>query len=167
MRKGLIILGDLLDQDLLWLAENGAVRALAPGQQLMKQGQHITELYFITEGQFEVSTDGAQLPKLGVGDVLGEVAFVEKAGAIATVTALEDARALAVPQAALTEKFQDDTGFAARFYRALAVFLADRLRDAVAQSETPELDEGLLDTLHVAGDRLLRLIGLLEGQEPS
>ena len=30
-----------------------------------------------------------------------------------------------------------------------------------------ELDEGLLDTLHVAGDRMLRLIDLLEGSHSA
>ncbi len=34
----------------------------------------------------------------------------------------------------------------------------------VPGGESNELDEGLLDTLHVADDRMLRLISLLERQ---
>jgi len=56
------------------------------------------------------------------------------------------------------------------------VFLSDRLRSTVGQlgygragaeeafALENELDDGLLDTLHVAGDRMLRLIAILDGR---
>ena len=66
----------------------------------------------------------------------------------------------------LLAAFEKDTGFAARFYHALAIFLSDRLRSATAEGAADdELDEGLLDTLHQAGDRFVRLLNLLGGRE--
>lgn len=164
MRKGLIILGDLKDQDLIWLSQNGTMRRLAAGDRLIAEGAQVTDLFVITEGWCDVSVDGTGVAQLSVGDIMGEMSFVEKAGASATVTAAEPTRVLAVPQKALLAQFRVDEGFAARFYRALAVFLSDRLRSMAPGADADELDEGLLDTLHVAGDRMLRLIGLLEGQ---
>ncbi|MFK7941646.1 MAG: cyclic nucleotide-binding domain-containing protein [Paracoccaceae bacterium] len=164
MRKGLIILGDLMDQDLIWLAKTGEVRRMGTGDVLIREGQRIEELFIVTEGWFDVSIKGQNVAKLSVGDVLGEMSFVEKQPPSATVSASESARVLAVPQHALIARFRTDQGFAARFYRALAVFLSDRLRTMMPGEAGAELDEGLLDTLHVAGDRMLRLIDLLEGR---
>jgi len=164
MRKGLIILGDLLDTDLIWLARSGTLRPLSDGERLIAEGERIDTLYFVTEGWFDVAVRGVQVARLGVGDVMGEMSFVEKQGASATVTAAGPARVLAVSQAALLAQFRSDEGFAARFYRALAVFLSDRLRSMAPGGAGDELDEGILDALHVAGDRMLRLIALLEGR---
>lgn len=164
MRKGLIILGDLKDQDLIWLAQNGTMRALSAGDQLIAEGSQVKDLFVITDGWFDVTVQSVPVARLSVGDIMGEMSFVEKAGASAAVTASEPARVLAVPQHALLAQFRKDEGFAARFYRALAVFLSDRLRSMAPGEDADELDEGLLDTLHVAGDRMLRLIRLLEGQ---
>lgn len=163
MRKGLIILGDLLDQDLIWLANAGSVRKLSKGDELIREGLELHELFFITDGRFEVRSKSQTVATLDVGDVLGEMSFVEKQPPSTSVIALEPARVLAVPRVKLTEHFRTDTAFAARFYRALAVFLSDRLRSITPGEAGAELDEGLLDTLHVAGDRMLRLINLLEG----
>ena len=163
MPKGLIILGDFLDQDLIWLAKAGEVRRMAKGDVLIHEGREIPDLFFVTDGKFEVRAGGVSVAELGVGEVLGEMSFVEKRPPNATVTAVDDARVLAVPREALKAEFRRNDGFAARFHRALAVFLSDRLRATTPGGDENELDEGLLDTLHVAGDRMLRLIGLLEG----
>ncbi len=167
MRKALYILGDLEDADILWLAHNGNVQSLAPGHILIHAGRPIADLFFVTDGSFSVtSPSGQSLATLSLGDVIGEMSFVEKALPSATVTALAGARVLAVPRAAIHAAFAADTGFAARFYRALAVFLSDRLRSlSSAPGTVAELDEGLLDSLNDAGDRFIRLIALLEGRE--
>jgi hypothetical protein len=67
---------------------------------------------------------------------------------------------------------QSDSDFAARFYRALAVFLAYRLRDTVAQlgygeerqllredeREEDELDLNVMDKMYLAGQRFDRIL---------
>lgn len=166
MRKALYILGDLEDRDILWMARNGRHRELMPGEELIRISHEVTELYFVTGGSLSVTTrDGQPLATLTLGDAIGEMSFVEKRLPGASVTALDNARVLAVPRGVILAEFERDSGFAARFYRALAVFLSDRLRSATAQDGDDELDEGVLDTLHQAGDRFIRLIALLENRE--
>lgn len=167
MRKALYILGDLEDRDILWLSRNGRVRPLAPGEVLIHEGRAIDDLYFVTDGTLAITTHGRHIADVSLGDVVGEMSFVEKRLPNATVTASDNVRVLAVPRRAILEAFAADSGFAARFYRALAVFLSDRLRTATAQGadEGNELDEAVLDTLSMAGDRFVRLIALLEGRE--
>ena len=164
MPKGLIILGDLLDRDLIWLAREGTLRRMAKGDVLIHAGREIDDLFIVTEGRFGVQAGSVEVAEIGVGDVLGEMSFVEKRPPGATVQAKEASRVLAVPREALVDEFRHNEAFAARFYRALAVFLSDRLRSTTGGGDSDELDEGLLDTIHVAGDRMLRLIGLLEGE---
>ncbi|MEM8791745.1 MAG: cyclic nucleotide-binding domain-containing protein [Pseudomonadota bacterium] len=167
MRKALYILGDLDDSDLIWLAGAGTVIEPAAGTELIAAGKAISDLYILTSGESEVVTPGGiQIATLGVGDVVGEMSFVEKRSPSLTVRAISDCRLLAVPRAALLAEFSRNSGFAARFYRALAVFLSDRLRTTsdTGDEVENELDEAILDNLHVAGGRMLRLIDLLEGR---
>lgn len=167
MRKALYILGELDDSDIGWLARSGRIRTLAAGEQLIAAGREVRELFFVTEGELAVSTPtGTRLSTLTVGDVVGEMSFVEKRLPSASVTAVGRVEILGVPREALLAAFERDTGFAARFYRALAIFLSDRLRSATADAPgDDDLDEGLLDTLHQAGDRFVRLLNLLSGRE--
>jgi len=172
VRKSLYILGDLDDHDLIWLARHGEVTKLQGGESLITAGTPIEHLYFVTEGELSVQlANGKSIATMGVGDIIGEMSFVEKRPPSVSVKATRPCRLLCVSRQALIEEFKHNMGFAARFYRALAVFLSDRLRTASAAVdgkqdvvEDNELDEGLLDTLHVAGDRMRRLIDVLEGR---
>lgn len=169
MRKALYILGDLNDRDLIWLSSAGEMRTVEAGAPVIRAGEPLHHLFFVTSGELLVKTPGGMtIADLGVGDVIGEMSFVEKSSPSVSVTAARPSRLLAIPREALMREFAGNQGFAARFYRALAVFLSDRLRSTtseVAGEELDnELDEGLLDNLHVAGDRMLRLIDLLEGR---
>ena len=169
MRNTLYILGDLDDRDLIWMHAAGTLRTLAPGERLIEAGREVRELFFVLDGDLAVTARGGrQVATLTQGDVVGEMSFVEKRPPSATVTAIGSARLLAIPRKAILDRFAEDLAFSSRFYRALAVFLSDRLRVASGGSEGEEaggeIDEGILDTLHLAGDRFLRLIRLLEGQ---
>ncbi len=180
MRKALYILGDLNDQDITWLVEAGERRNLPRGTVIIREGEPVDSLYVVTDGSLEVLLgQNSRIAELGPGDILGEMSLIEKRPPTASVRALSDCRVLAVPQDRLRDELERNQGFAARFYRAIAVFLSDRLRSTVGQlgygSAKPqdpeeafalenELDDGLLDNLHVAGDRMLRLIAMLDGR---
>lgn len=179
MRKALYILGDLDEADIRWMADVGEQGAVRQGETLIQAGQPVEWLYIVVEGEFSVVLeDGAAIARLAAGDILGEMSLVEKRPPTVSVVADSAATVLAVPQAALQSRLLSEPAFAGRFYRALAVFLSDRLRSTVAQlgygdaaaddeqarfEAENELDEGLLDNLHVAGDRMRRLTSLLRG----
>lgn len=179
MRKALYILADLDDRDLTWLSETGTVRHVAPGDLIIREGMAIDQLYVVIDGTLEVIVgEDKRIAELAAGDIVGEMSLIERRPPSASVRVSSAAKVLAVPQEAIRQRLAKDAPFAARFYRALAVFLSDRLRSTVATlgygkpagesrqeilERENELDEGLLDTLHVAGDRMRRLIAMLEG----
>ena len=180
MRKVLYILGQLNDTDVEWLAHHGTRRMLADGDIIVHEGRAIEALFITLSGQFRVSLgDGQEVARLGVGEVVGEIAFVDSAPPSATVVAVGTASVLVLPQALLQRRLAENAPFAARFYRALAIFLADRLRATTRQlgygtagdldSEAvfeDELDTGTLDTLSQAGDRFTRLLQRLAAADP-
>jgi hypothetical protein len=72
----------------------------------------------------------------------------------------------------IEDRLQQQPAFAARFYRALAIFLADRLRSTTARMTLDkglksnavmedELDESILDNVSLAGVRFERLLSLM------
>jgi hypothetical protein len=72
-----------------------------------------------------------------------------------------------VPRGTLDSELAANPAFAGRFFKALATFLSDRLRSLTADvagsgAGDGELDERLLDIVHVAGDRMVRLIALMD-----
>jgi CRP-like cAMP-binding protein len=67
-----------------------------------------------------------EFARLSRGDILGETPFMEMQPPLVTVKALRDSRVLSIPQWRLTAKLLHDVGFAVRFYRVLAILLADK-----------------------------------------
>ena len=160
MRKALYILSDLADDDIIWMAREGEVRRIHSGESLIQAGVAVTHLYFVIDGSLTVaSRAGARLADLGLGEVVGEMSFVEKRLPDTNVRARSPTTLLAIPRDKMLAAFDRDHGLAMRFYRALAVFLSDRLR-AMSAEDDGELDEGLLDNVQQAGERFIRLVEL-------
>lgn len=167
MRKALYILGDLTEEDVIFLAKAGEVIQFDPGDIIIKAGVEVKALYFLTSGSMDVRLpNGTIIASLGIGDVAGEMSFVEKRPPEADVIASESCRLLAISRTALNTELDQNSPFASRFYKALATFLSDRLRATTAMAAggqaNDELDERLLDMVHVAGDRMLRLIKIMD-----
>lgn len=183
MRKALYILGDLTETDIAWLANAGKVEQLETKQTLIKSGEAVLSLYIVLEGKLAVLlNDGSEIASLGAGDIVGEMSLIEKRPPEVNIHIVEKTRILSIPLPVIQEKLSGDVNFAARFYRALAVFLSDRLRETTAKishvqnltqdssqiksvGTDMELDEGILDNLHVAGNRMRYLLAILEGIE--
>lgn len=170
MRKALYILGQLTDHDIEWMIEHGRREAVAPGHVLIRQGRPIENLYITLSGHLAVTDErmgGRELARLSSGEIVGEMSFVDAQPPSATVKAVDAATVLALSRRALQDRLDRDTGFAARFYRALALFLSDRLRATVAhlgygeadgdirdgEVQDDELDLNVLDAVHLAGNR--------------
>jgi bacteriocin-type transport-associated protein len=169
MRKILYLLGQLNDLDLAWMLSAGRKERIPRGTVLIREGKPIEALYIILVGSVEVSGSGldkANPIRLGCGEVVGEISFVDARPPSANVTTIEDTIVLAIPRAKLTAKLAADAEFAARFYRSLAVFLAHRLRSTTRrlgyghgqplkedEEYEDELGEEVLDSLHMAGNR--------------
>jgi CRP/FNR family transcriptional regulator, cyclic AMP receptor protein len=177
MRKALYILGQLDDSDVEWLAAHGARQRLVDGEVIVREGSAVDALFVTLAGRLRVTLgDGREVARLGAGEVVGEIAFVDSSPPSATVAADGAAVVLALKKSMLQRRLSTDAGFAARFYRAIAIFLADRLRATTRQlgyarrgdfdgeaALEDELDAGILDTVSQAGERFGRLLHLVAG----
>ena len=175
MRKVLYILGQLTDQDVDWLAQAGEPVRFASGDLVIREGTRLDRIFIVLDGELAVAVRGKEIARVGSGDILGEMSLVDHSPTSASVKAIGDSRALAVPRAAVQGRLDRDPAFAARFYKAIAIFLADRMRntlsrfgygDAVPEDlevRADELDANVLDTVHLAGGRFERLLKKLNG----
>jgi CRP/FNR family transcriptional regulator, cyclic AMP receptor protein len=179
MRKVLYIFGLLTDADVEWIARTGVRRRLRDREIVIHEGRPVESVIFLLQGEFLVTAQAAgEIARLGVGEIVGEMSFVDSAPPSATVMAVGDCLALFLDRDTVARKLETDVAFGCRFYRALAVFLADRLRETVnrmgygpvqeslgAQSVAKdELDMGILDTVSMAGDRFDRTLKILVGE---
>jgi CRP-like cAMP-binding protein len=89
-------------------------------------------LIFLLQGEFVVSAQAAgEIARLGAGEIVGEMSFVDSAPPSATVTAAGGGLALFLDKATVAQKLAADVACGCRFYRAPAIFLADRRRGTV------------------------------------
>ena len=172
MRKVLYIFGLLTDADIEWIAKNGTRRRLNDGELLIEEGGSSDSLILLLEGELQVTAKGyGAIARMGIGEIVGEISLVDSAPPSATITAHGNGLALFLDKQQLLQKLERDEGFGSRFYHALAVFLADRLRatrrptteklsDSPALSRD-ELDIGIMDNVTAAGERFNRMLRML------
>lgn len=171
MRKALYILGSLDDVDIEWIAQSGRKMFLGPGETLIEEGKPIQYLYILIEGQLTVRIGRnaeTQVAVLLPGEVVGEISFIDNRNPIASVIALQESRVLALRRSELTVRLARDPGFAARFYRAIAVFLADRLSATSSrlgygapEQDRDVIEDSLMEEVSLASirfDKLLRYL---------
>ncbi len=157
MRKVLFIFGQLKDSDVNWLAKAGRRQRVEAGATLIREGVEVDTLYIVLNGELLVTQgeERRQVARLGAGEVVGEMSFIDARPPSATVTAATQAVVYAVPKARLEQELVANSAFAARFYRALAILLSDRVRKALGSQEgdPDELDANVLDNVDRAGAR--------------
>jgi CRP/FNR family cyclic AMP-dependent transcriptional regulator len=161
MRKVLFILSQLSDDDVEWLATHGVHQPCPAGFELIALGSMVDSVYFILEGSFGVyAPSGDKVVDLGSGEVLGEMSLVDPAPTTAAVRANIEGMVLRLDIAMLRAKLDQDMAFAAHMYRALAVFLADRIRGTTRRLGGGGAAEPGSDERNGAMDEPLRLAGL-------
>jgi CRP/FNR family cyclic AMP-dependent transcriptional regulator len=193
MRKVLFLFGQLNDDDVEWLIAHGSTRQVARGEVLIRQGNHVDAVFILLNGRLSVLLARAgdrEIARLSAGEIVGEMSFLDSRPPSATVRGYEDSTVYAIPRQALAARLAADLGFAARFYRALAIFLATTVRerhrslvlgaeggafDVPAEAESgaggaagddedaDELDANVLDNVYLAGERFNRMVRRLTG----
>ncbi len=174
MRKVLFIFSVLSDGDVEWLAKAGERIHVDPGTVLIALGSRVEHVYFVLEGRLAIrARNGELLAHLESGEIIGEMSLVDPAPTAVGVEVASDATLLRISSATVRDKLAKDSAFAARFYRALCVFMADRMRQTTSRfgygaatedaNAKDELNEDLLDNVHLAGARFDRMLKRLAG----
>jgi CRP/FNR family cyclic AMP-dependent transcriptional regulator len=160
MRKVLFIFGQLTDADVEWLAVHGRRRRLAAGTVLIRAGVSVDALHIVLDGELSVTHPSSQreIARLGAGEIVAEMSFIDARPPSATVHAASDVVVYAISKQHLSHHLEEDVAFAARFYKAVATFLSDRVRQASSKAGegtelAGELDDSVLDNLDRAGAR--------------
>jgi CRP/FNR family transcriptional regulator, cyclic AMP receptor protein len=152
-------MGDFSDDDINWAIEVGNLRRVSAGDSIIVEGEPVHELFVILKGAFQVVSRQLRQTtagRLGPGEIVGEMSYINKRLPISSVRALEDSAVLCIPRTALTEKIAADTGFEARFHRVVSEFTAARLYDWWSQTQPePAPDEGVLRVYELI-ERMLR-----------
>jgi CRP/FNR family cyclic AMP-dependent transcriptional regulator len=178
MRKVLFLFGQLNDDDVEWMLRAGQKRFVPVGGVLIEQGLPVDSVFILLEGKLAVSLrprrgPERELARLNAGEIVGEMSFVDARPPSATVRAAEDSTVFALSKTVLNAKLVADQGFAARFYRALAIYLSTTVRERhqalgygtgeTAEAEEDEddideLDSNVLDGVYLAGERFDRMV---------
>jgi CRP-like cAMP-binding protein len=195
IQDGPVIFGELYDSDVDWMIDHGSLVQLDPGEPLIQAGRPADKFYIVLQGLLSTSitggrsaaltqifnqissvqpTDqpaGREVGRSGRGEVAGETTLIDSRLSKFAVNALEPATLLAIPRRDLSIKLQQDPGMATRFYRVLAILLAERLTSLINRlaysrssyrtgesldasvSYEDELDSELIDHLAVGGAR--------------
>lgn len=114
------------------LLAHSAARQFRQGESLFQVGEPAKSLFAVEHGSVKLWRPGRkpsdEASVVGAGSTLGELGFLDRGKRQAEATALEPTVALEIPYEALEELLRTSTGFAERFYRALAGYLWHRVR---------------------------------------
>ncbi|MEM9137179.1 MAG: cyclic nucleotide-binding domain-containing protein, partial [Cyanobacteria bacterium P01_F01_bin.42] len=152
--KVLLFFSILQDADVDWFIHAGTMRQLAVNETLIAQGQPVADLSFVLSGKLAVEWWSGSpnhnpqiLDRLSAGAIAGEMSLLEDQTASASVIAQQPSALLCVDKLTLSRLLQVDTAFAGRFYQAVAMVLANRIRNTLYK-------KGLSVSSYQPGDRL-------------
>ena len=134
LQKMFDLLSELDKQDVEWIFAEGNELQVIANTRLTKEGKYPDAIYILLKGLLGVRVSAIEskvLGYLGPGEIIGEMAFLEKVPASANVFAQENSLLLAIPYHKLENKIEEDPKFAARLYRSFAIMNARRLKNRV------------------------------------
>ena len=200
LKEVLFVFGEFSDSDLDWIIAMGRTEEISAGRALIQEGKPIDALHIILNGTMRVSvaevdsnpltlafatlgvSESAEkeVARLAKGEIVGETAFVGAGTAPNTIKALENSLVLSIPRQQLKIKLEQDVRFAARFYRAIAALLSDRLRSLITRigygrrtystsqlleediEYEDEIDLSVMDQMSLAGTRFKWMLSRLK-----
>ncbi len=130
--KGVDIFEGLTDHELKRIAGVCREAKFAKGQIVTTQGEEGEEMYIVRDGLVEVTVGETSEPRtvvnLGTGQVVGEMALVDRGPRSATARCVTDATLNVIQREAFEKLCQSDTQIGMVVYRNLAADLSFKLR---------------------------------------
>ena len=123
---------DFSEAELEQVADVAELRRVGANTELFREGQRADSLLIIQFGSVQIAQAGdnntVNLATLGSGAHFGEMSFLADEPRSATAQTLEDSQIVVISYERLHQVLGAHPATAVKFYRALAVFLAGRLR---------------------------------------
>jgi bacteriocin-type transport-associated protein len=115
------------------------------------QSNRLARAFAAIEGTNDLSIE---LFHLSIGEIVGEIPLVGMRPDATSLKALKRSLLQSIPKQALANKLTQDIGFAARFYRAIAIMFADRLEKTIAKLGSRKLatNQTVPDVLFILGE---------------
>ncbi len=141
------VLEELDEGDLYDLSGYGRAWKVEKGLEVIKQGDQQDCLYIVLKGKLDVSREGEggamQLAELHAGDAFGEMNFLDRERASASVVALSKATIWWMTRNDFYAYMDGHPKAAMKLFRALAVMVVGRLRHTLREctGESPKLDD--------------------------
>ncbi len=102
---------------------NVPVVALTAGEVLFRKGDAGEVMYVVKSGTLKIEDERHDLEAADLGDIVGEMAIIEKAPRSATVTALTDAVVIPIDQRRFLDMTRQTPYFAIRVMRVISARL--------------------------------------------
>ena len=154
------LLQELSNSDIDWLMATGKRQKVDADRLLIKAGQENSAFYLLIDGSVTISVsqsgDNAlnrafaaledkptlerEIIELKSGDIAGEELLINSRAAPTNVRTKLPSEVLMISQEQLKAKLEQDMGFAARLYRAIALLLTERLLNLTPQLRTTRLN---------------------------
>jgi len=170
MKRVLFVLGQLSDNDIEWMIENGKKQTISQGDFLVKQGKAIENIFIVLSGSFKIFNEqkpDINIAQIGSGEIIGEMSFLDERPPSVSVVATETSSVYSISLERMKQFMEVDTRFAARFYYSIGLFLSDRLRKTTGRLGYGELEENedvdeininVLSQIGQAGSRFSRML---------
>lgn len=123
---------DLIPKRLVdWLLERGDLIVVSPHETVLEQGHMSHGIYIVLKGQLniilKINRDSKTISQLLPGDIFGEVSFLGEHPIIASVQANTEAHLLLIKREKLSQLFEKNLEFSAKFYKAISILVAKKL----------------------------------------
>jgi CRP-like cAMP-binding protein len=122
----------LTANDWALVADKAARVTFRKGEALLQRGKKSNGIFLLLKGTARVQIQSqAVSPRIGPGEICGEMSFLEDVPPSVNVVAQEDVEAYQLDRSTLETLFELFPHLASRFYRSLAMKLSRRLRDLI------------------------------------
>lgn len=118
---------------------------VAPGKQLIKEGDPGEELFILLTGSAKVHKGDADIVTLQDGDHFGEMALVDKAVRSASVTALAETKLLKITRSDFFQIIRNEPPLATKLLWSFLQVLSERLRATSEELSGARAAEGVED----------------------
>lgn len=122
----------LTENDWSLIADRSKQLAVAKDEIIIQQGKTVRTVFLALRGKAKVESATQTIAEIGPGEIVGEMSFLERVPASASVVAEEEMELLAIDWKSLEDLFELFPHLASRFYRSVAVNLSRRLRGQIA-----------------------------------